>query len=586
LSPEPGNTGPTATITNPTNNDLLNSLTSIDGTASDDTSPLKTVQVSIGRFDGTKYWNGSIWISTTTAQWVDATDTDPWYYDTLPDWNSEGPKYKLRARAIDDIDNVGDPSSEVVFTFDDTPPDSVINLPVDGNTYRILGTISGTASDAGSGVEFVKIRIYDTIDLDYYQGGGVWDSTDTYIVASGSTSWDYVAPTWESGHTYRINSRGIDFVPNPEVSIATATFTFDNTPPVSVITKPANNDNLSSLDKIEGTASDVTSSVSKVEILIKNITDTTYWDGVSTWISTATWFTVEGQESWYYDISDWTPDKQYQIQSRATDDVQTGNEESPGSGNFFKFDTGSPSSSISSPQHDEVFKSFSTISGAATDPGSEPSQIKKVVVTIQDPDDKYWKQGAVWDVDFTSHAAQGTSSWTLDISTEALTDQTTYLIKTKAIDKAGNEEAWGTPGDSNAHNFAYDLTDPQSVITVPTHLDHLSELPTISGTASDAFGLSEVRLSILKTLGTKYWHGSGWDDGEVWNLVYSTTNYTTWTSTGVDWDDNCDYVIKSKAWDNAQPGGNEESSGGEGSANVHRFTFDDTSRCQKRCGNG
>ncbi|MCK4802874.1 hypothetical protein KAS33_04300, partial [bacterium] len=174
------------------------------------------------------------------------------------------------------------------------------------------------------------------------------------------------------------------------------------------------------------------------------------------------------------------------------------------------------------------------------------------------------------------HAAQGTSSWTLDISTQALTDQTTYLIKTKAIDKAGNEEVWGNPGDSNAHIFVYDLIDPQSVITVPAHLDHLSELPTISGTASDAFGLSEVRLSILKTLGTKYWHGSGWDDGEVWNLVYSTTNYTTWTSTGVDWNDNGEYVIKSKAWDNAQPGGNEEASGSEGSANVHRFTFDDT----------
>lgn len=164
----------------------------------------------------------------------------------------------------------------------------------------------------------------------------------------------------------------------------------------------------------------------------------------------------------------------------------------------------------------------------------------------------------------------------MNISTEALTDQTTYLIKTKAIDKAGNEENWGTPGDNNAHNFIYDITPPHSVIIIPAHLDHLSELPTISGTASDAFGLSEVRVSILKTLGTKYWHGSNWDDGELWNLAYSTTNYTTWVSTGILWDDNCDYVIKSKAWDKAQPGGNEESSGSEGSGNVHRFTFDNT----------
>ena len=58
----------------------------ITGTATDATSTVSTVRVSIKNETDTNFWNGSIWTDITeTNSWINATGTDTWSYGN-PEW--------------------------------------------------------------------------------------------------------------------------------------------------------------------------------------------------------------------------------------------------------------------------------------------------------------------------------------------------------------------------------------------------------------------------------------------------------------------------------------------------------------------
>ncbi len=183
--------------------------------------------------------------------------------------------YQWRVCAHDGFGN-GSWSDAWKFTVDTTPPTSTVTSPVNDRFYNSLKTISGTAYDLmnGSGLFEVEIVINRLID-DYYWAGVTWVSRKVWLLASGTTEWEYnsTGVKWTSGIRYKVQSRGTDLVTNVEVPNIANVFTYDsknvifsNARPVATIISPIEE------VKVGVTISDATSGVnsSTIEYAISN----------------------------------------------------------------------------------------------------------------------------------------------------------------------------------------------------------------------------------------------------------------------------------------------------------------------------
>jgi predicted phage tail protein len=63
--------------------------------------------------------------------------------------------------------------------------------------------------------------------------------------------------------------------------------------------------------------------VHRVEVVISNVTDNTYWNG-TTWVVAKTWLTATGTISWSYDMPSLSHGKVYQVRAKSID--KAGNE--------------------------------------------------------------------------------------------------------------------------------------------------------------------------------------------------------------------------------------------------------------------
>jgi hypothetical protein len=105
-------------------------------------------------------------------------------------------------------------------------------------------------------------------------------------------------------------------------------------------------------------------------------------------------------------------------------------------------------------------------------------------------------------------------------------------------------------------DIVVDTTDPVSEILVPDGTTATySNLPEISGTASDTNTLSSVEITIQNTEAAspdfeKYWNGTGWQAGVAWLPATGTTAWT-YNSSSVTWDVDTDFAVTSRATDQA-----------------------------------
>ncbi|MDI6795148.1 MAG: Ig-like domain-containing protein, partial [bacterium] len=217
----------------------------------------------------------------------------------------------------------------VSFTLDIQAPASQITLPLDGAVLPALSAITGTATDNRSGVQNVKITIRRQSDWAYWSGS-IWVTTQTWLNAVGTTSWNYTWPAGMGADDYIVYSRATDMATNQEAPGDSVSFRLDTSRPGSTITNPQDGVIYSALSNITGTATD-NQGVNKVEISIRRGTDDRYWDG-SNWVVTETWLLTTGTTNW----SDSWPivdEGTYTIRSKATDN--SGNVEIPGLGVTF-----------------------------------------------------------------------------------------------------------------------------------------------------------------------------------------------------------------------------------------------------------
>ncbi|MFH1784085.1 MAG: DUF2341 domain-containing protein [bacterium] len=474
-TPGAGNTftydasAPSSSVTSPADAAVLGSLTTISGTASDSLSGVSNVGVSIKRTSDNKYWDGDSW--EVTQAWLTATGTTSWTYSYTPPADGN---YVFQSRGTDDVGNVETPGAGNTISYDTTAPASAVGSPVNGTTVGSLTTISGAASDAIAGVSSVGISIKRTSDNKYWDGDS-WESSQTWLTATGTTSWTY-SYTPDADGTYLFQSRATDAVTNVETAGAGNTVSYDTTAPSSTVTAPADSVNLNALTEVTGTASDAIAGVNKVEVSIQKVSDSTYWDGDS-WEVAQTWLTATGTMSWTYT---WTPsvdDENYTVQSRATDDV--GNVETPGSGNTFYYSTTAPVSSITAPTSGGYYSAetgytLATITGTAS---ILTGSITLVEITIKNTTDGTWWTGATWGAE-TWLTATGTTAWTY--TAPAWTTAKAYLVRSRATAIATETPAAGK-------SFTYDTAAPADITDLAASVGSIQGYIDLTWTApSDA----------------------------------------------------------------------------------------------------
>lgn len=131
----------------------------------------------------------------------------------------------------------------LVINYDTETVAPVSKIAAPANNSFLAGsiyTISGTASDSGSGVSKVEVST----------DGGV-----TYGLASGTSSWSYDWSLPADG-VYLLRSKATDKVGNVESPSTDVRVTIDNTAPTGIITYPTSGLTVSGTVEIKGTAKD------------------------------------------------------------------------------------------------------------------------------------------------------------------------------------------------------------------------------------------------------------------------------------------------------------------------------------------
>ncbi|MBN1935987.1 MAG: Ig-like domain repeat protein [Anaerolineae bacterium] len=196
---------------------------SIQGTASDATSGVSAVQITLQRASNGQYWNGTTWGAAPT--WLLTTGAASWSYAFVP---TSGESYNVQSRAVDAADNWEVSYGVGSFSYTTDEPDSSIatNGLYVGAAWP--GQIGGAALAPMAAVSFVDLTIQRGDGL--YFDGTSWGAAATWLRAAGTNSWSYgFAPA--DGETYTVRSRATDAVGNVESVYGSGTFSYDAAAP-------------------------------------------------------------------------------------------------------------------------------------------------------------------------------------------------------------------------------------------------------------------------------------------------------------------------------------------------------------------
>ena len=400
----------------------------IQGTATDPGSGVRLVEITLRNSTGL-YYNGSTWQATPV--WLHTAGTDNWSYSAPA--LSAG-IYTVASRATDWAGHVQSVPSQRTFTYDPNEPVSAVTTA--GYARIWPGTVTGTASDAMSGVASVQVAVHRALDDRWYDGTQ-WGPFQ-WIAASGINQWSLpLGPPVET--TYTMQSKATDNCGSVQSAFGQSTLTYDATPPTSEV---GNSGCYSTTwtGRIEGIASDTGSGVRLVEISLRNSSGQ-YYDG-SFWLPTRVWLPATGANQWWYAVT--LGQGVYTVQSRATD--WAGNVQPVPDERSFTYDAVEPQSAILTAGNLSTWPG--TVTGSA---GDATSGVASVQVAVRRTLDDRWYDGAQWGA-FQWIAVTGTTDWSLPLQPPV---ETTYTIQSRAVDNCGNIQ--GAYGQSS---FVYDATAP------------------------------------------------------------------------------------------------------------------------------
>ena len=203
-----------------------------------------------------------------------------------------------------------------------------------------------------------------------------------------------------------------------------------------------------------GTASDAASGVQKVEISIRQVSPSRYWNGTSFASSSEVFHTVTGTTDWSFALpaSSYTVNGQYTIRVRATDTA--GNVQSPSS-RTYRYDAALPTATLTFPAANGNYTTTtwtngctSAICGSASDTGG--SGLARVEVSIvQQATGSYWDGTAFASAAEVYVPATGTSSWRYAFPATSFPAAGSYVVRARSSDLAGNTGNSSSPRTFN-----------------------------------------------------------------------------------------------------------------------------------------
>ncbi len=325
------------------------------------------------------------------------------------------------------------------------------------------------------------------------------DITALSSVSNGSRYIQYQSSlsTTDTATTAKLLDVTINFVP-------------DAVAPASTVTIPADGNNYNAMAIISGAASDNVggSGVAAVTITIQRLDNNQYWTG-SSW-GAQTWLTTTGTTSWSYNSSSvsWANAVNYRVKSKAVD--VAGNNEIPGTGNAFYFNSAMPVSAVSVPASNYYYSALTTLSGTAT---VLSGTITQVQVSIKRNSDNLYSNGSGgWGGTETWLTATGTTSWTYSSGAVGWANGSSYVVRSKASTASQNE----TP--SAGTTFYFDTTPPAVTVTYP------SASGITVGSLSTA-GINAGNTSINVT-----WSVSDTANPTTFDVAISTNSGTSYTT--------------------------------------------------------
>ena len=211
-------TEPTSSITDPVSGQNISASSyTISGTASDDTSGVSLVEVSV---DGGTTWSA-------------ATGTTSWTYAWTP--SADG-SVTIQARATDAAGLVQSTPSSVPVTVDQTPPQAAVPItPAAGSTVSGSIQINATLSDATSGIQTAYYWI-ENASGNYTP----WTAMTKYLGSINLGNWSAAVFDTSSLNdgVYNITYNYTDYAGNN--NITKVQITVDNTAPsVAFYTSPS-----------------------------------------------------------------------------------------------------------------------------------------------------------------------------------------------------------------------------------------------------------------------------------------------------------------------------------------------------------
>ncbi len=554
------------------NDQAYNSMTSFGGSASD-TSPglVQSVDMYIKEGGGSGsgsgvYWNGVSFSPVASAVWPfhfvttnfsTATSAIPWV---------NGQTYWLRAKALDYADNeeggIGVGGTIVKVHYDTEKPVSKITNVTNNSYVRSLSTLSGTASDIGTGANpgstsNVYLHLYRNApsNLTWNWDTAAWDSDDdesniadpassvywsttSYTAGAGvgiaSGTWTRALPSFTglSGNTFRLLVRAKDWAGNVEINPSTATFTLDQYQvgpperPKAIVSYPTSGMHTpTKLTTISGTGQDNTGGqLASVGVLLRRFNSngtTDYWGGFAWGAEPGVWPTAVAVDGSFNSSSEeftfampgpaeWTDDIQYEIRARAID--AAGNQSQIElSTTVFTYDPTAPDTAITFPVNSGYISQTGNISGTASDTGAGQANLVQVRVRRYS-DNKFLDiSGGLpgsWVVDSSSNTwndtvPSGSGPWTWTLSTAAWVTGETYEANARARDRALNYDL-----SFSTVTFAADFLAPTSVVTGPSNGSSISSLTSLTGTAIDngPSGVSRVYVAVYGVSQNAWWN--------------------------------------------------------------------------------
>jgi hypothetical protein len=192
---------PSVAITIPINGGYYATLSKINGTASDITSGVMQVNITLYNMTSQTYWNDTSEEWESTAQWLTATGNTSWFYNTTAVLWENAIEYAINATAID-YALLTSSTQHHTFSIDNAPP--IISSVSLGTPSTTSAIITWTTNENATGsVQYGTTPLY-----------GLWSNSSILTAAHSRTLSNLTEGTM---YHYRILSA--DFIGNLATSI-------------------------------------------------------------------------------------------------------------------------------------------------------------------------------------------------------------------------------------------------------------------------------------------------------------------------------------------------------------------------------